>query len=979
MTDYFSEPGSSRTEIYQELAQLRLIDPHTHINPHAPASTTLADLLGYHYYTELARSAGMPKHLIEDPSIGPKELVERLVGGLGPIENTIQYSWLIAICKMFFGFDEDKLHLNNWEELYDRSESIMASAQWPDMVLDQSNIEAVFLTNDFDDDLAGFDSDRYIPCLRTDDLVFHLADPKVRGRLAACTGIELDGSLSSLRASLHQRFEHFVNRGARACAISLPPSFTPISIPDGRASTALDSILKNGLTASPNDKEALSRRVFWTLAELCDEFGLPFDLMIGVNRKVYPDGVYQGQDLFDSRVSLIQYKDLFNSFPDVKFPVSVLASVTNQELVSYAWIFPNVYPNGHWWYSNTPSTIKHDLGARLDAVPKTKMIGYYSDAYKLEFVWPKFDMYRKTLASVLAEDFVESRGWSIEQAVELGRQVLKENTEEIFPRVSAPSTLPGDNIEDASLAAVVTGVSSLAEPEVIEVEEFGEFDDVEMDDVEMIDENDNQTNPTSDDSLGAAASLAASSAAAAAAVGLAAAEMFEDVVDEDSEEILEATDEEASDLDATYITDDRSEDVADDSEVEVEDDDDDEGRTSELFKTVEVDPFDTSEVKPNQAVSTGETESSETEPSETEPSETEPSESDPNEFELSGADSEEPFEIEEEHDDTFDTMVMEPAEREADNEDDSTDLSAPVDASESEEDLGATIVLNEHATKIDFGDDSAATVVDHPPTRDADLNEILAVDADDSAEENSAIEDLSATMESPFPFLGENDADLTDESELENDGNDGSDDVADLELLSFDEVDEMEEADEEQDLKATIPVDLSATIDPIPDDDEIGELDLDDVELFDTVTSRATDVETLSAEIDDEPLDVGNLLSTDDGASADESSSDDDSPLVFDSLTDELEGDDSDSDETRGGDAQIRQLTGDSSFSPDEESLKLESDPMTGELNFKVSDDEDDVEEFTLSPQNIEPATADNSGDDDDDEFNLEWLNEDDK
>ena len=46
--------------IYGELEQIVLIDPHTHINPHAAASTTLADIMGYHYYTELAHAAGLP-------------------------------------------------------------------------------------------------------------------------------------------------------------------------------------------------------------------------------------------------------------------------------------------------------------------------------------------------------------------------------------------------------------------------------------------------------------------------------------------------------------------------------------------------------------------------------------------------------------------------------------------------------------------------------------------------------------------------------------------------------------------------------------------------------------------------------------------------------------------------------------------------------------------------------------------------------
>ena len=138
--------------------------------------------------------------------------------------------------------------------------------------------------------------------------------------MAACTGIELNGSLANLRESLRQRFEHFVGRGARACAISLPPDFSPTRVSDGRAATALNDVLLNGVMADPAHQTALSRSVFWALAELCDEYGLPFDLMIGVNRGVYPDGVFQGQDLYDSRVSLIQYRELFNSFPQVKVP-----------------------------------------------------------------------------------------------------------------------------------------------------------------------------------------------------------------------------------------------------------------------------------------------------------------------------------------------------------------------------------------------------------------------------------------------------------------------------------------------------------------------------------------------------------------------------------------------------------------------------------------------------------------------------------
>ena len=417
------------TRLCNELTKLTLIDPHTHINPHAPASKTLADIMGYHYYTELAHSSGMPKSRIEEPGLDPKTKVERLVESLVHLDNTIQVSWLVELCQKFFGFDNDRITLENWESLYDRSAAKMSEPDWEDQCLKQSGIERIFLTNDFDDPLTGFDTHRYVPCLRTDDLVFHFTNPAVRERLTRATGIE-PTSTTAIRQAIGKLFDHFTQSGARACAISLPPSFSPVA-PGSPAE--LDSQFRSAFLEADSPSAGLGANfIFWTITEFCAEYKLPFDLMIGVNRRVYPSGVFQGQDLFDQRVSLIQYKSLLNAFPQVTFPISVLAQASNQELVSYSWIFPNVVTNAHWWYSNIPAYIELDTKARLQAVPRNKQIGYYSDMYKLEFGWPKFSMYRKCLARVLASDFVVGRGWSEEQALDFGRQVLRGNVETIF-------------------------------------------------------------------------------------------------------------------------------------------------------------------------------------------------------------------------------------------------------------------------------------------------------------------------------------------------------------------------------------------------------------------------------------------------------------------------------------------------------------------------------------------------------------------
>jgi glucuronate isomerase len=95
-----------------------------------------------------------------------------------------------------------------------------------------------------------------------------------------------------------------------------------------------------------------------------------------------------------------------------------------------------VLPMGHWWYANIPAFIVTDLRARLQALPKVKLLGYYSDAYKLEFIAPKFNMYRRILADVLAEDLIRGRGWPVEQALQLAKLILIENPKRIFAGAS---------------------------------------------------------------------------------------------------------------------------------------------------------------------------------------------------------------------------------------------------------------------------------------------------------------------------------------------------------------------------------------------------------------------------------------------------------------------------------------------------------------------------------------------------------------
>ncbi|HMP00966.1 MAG TPA: amidohydrolase, partial [Gemmatales bacterium] len=307
-----------------EIERIQFVDPHSHIQPRTPAARSLDDLLGYHYYTELAHSTGMG-HEPLGPNFPPRERVRRLLAQSTHFRNTVQYSWLVAIARYFLGWT-DTLGPEQSDALWDRAETLMAQPDWEKQLINRTGVEQIFLTNDFDDDLTGFDSRRYVPCLRTDELVFRGTEPRVRDRLAAVTGVEPIG-LAGWRRAIAALFERFIRHGAAYCAVSLPPDFEPQPLPEAE----LDRLLQPDQPAS----RQRSVGVFWELARACAECGLPFALMIGVHRQVYRAGVYQGQDLFDQRTSLHAFAELFNAFPGVRFCVSVLSSPQNQELASY--------------------------------------------------------------------------------------------------------------------------------------------------------------------------------------------------------------------------------------------------------------------------------------------------------------------------------------------------------------------------------------------------------------------------------------------------------------------------------------------------------------------------------------------------------------------------------------------------------------------------------------------------------------------
>src|SRR5215510_1057981 len=124
------------------LSNVPLIDPHSHIDPLAPVSKSLDDILGYHYYTELAHSAGM-SHAPLAKDVSPRDRVREIVKFMDRYDNTVQYAWFADIARTFLGFTGAKVTPADADKLFDAAEKTFAQKDWEKQVREKTKLEKI--------------------------------------------------------------------------------------------------------------------------------------------------------------------------------------------------------------------------------------------------------------------------------------------------------------------------------------------------------------------------------------------------------------------------------------------------------------------------------------------------------------------------------------------------------------------------------------------------------------------------------------------------------------------------------------------------------------------------------------------------------------------------------------------------------------------------------------------------------------------
>jgi glucuronate isomerase len=412
--------SSEAGRIYDTIKGDPIFDFHTHLDWRAPFAKDAWDLLRCHYFTEMAYSQGFPSEVVGDPTFSKEEKVKKILRYFSGMHTTTPYWWLVALLQIFFDFEDNCVGLNNFERICKVVKEKSKQAGWIEKIKQNSNIERIALTNSPWEEFDGLNSEIFIPTFRVDSLL-KLESGETFEQIEKHSKTAI-ATLSEFEEYVSNRFRYFVGNNARSAAVSLPPNFCAVETKRTDVRKIFEDLIKRPKNVRTGEIERVKAHIVNYVAELCRVNKMPFQLMIGSKREVYNYGVPGGRDKSEPVSSLDGLLYMLNTYHDLSFPISVVSQTQSQELAECARIFRNAYASGHWWYTNTEKEIENSLAIRLELAPHSKHLGQYSDAYTMELIWPKYDMYRRVESNVFAEKYVQQGKLSIDETIEIIRE-----------------------------------------------------------------------------------------------------------------------------------------------------------------------------------------------------------------------------------------------------------------------------------------------------------------------------------------------------------------------------------------------------------------------------------------------------------------------------------------------------------------------------------------------------------------------------
>jgi hypothetical protein len=129
-----------------------------------------------------------------------------------------------------------------------------------------------------------------------------------------------------------------------------------------------------------------------------------------------------------------QLAEMIGRHPRLPFQCFLGSRHANQTLCTLARELPNLSLAGYWWHNFFPDAIRQIMAERLEMLPVNKQVGFFSDAYVVEWVYGKARLVQKLLARALADKIALGQ-YTQDDALAIASAILYESPQTLLGMV----------------------------------------------------------------------------------------------------------------------------------------------------------------------------------------------------------------------------------------------------------------------------------------------------------------------------------------------------------------------------------------------------------------------------------------------------------------------------------------------------------------------------------------------------------------
>lgn len=428
--------GEHLQSIRQKINEIPMVDAHTHVDAGHLTARGLHDILLYHMHISDLYSAGCPSGERLEENASQEEIERRIIEAIPYIpyvENTSCAWGVRTILKNLYDWTEP-VTLENWRKLDARIKQKYQDSNWSREILKKAGIEKVstelWRGKDGSANDILFYAIEWAFFTRTqwgqyDTALLeleHAWNQEVPGEpLPVTTDISklhFEKKVYTLE-DLDEAIRYYCEKIPYDKIVGIASHFSTDIHYRSVTRQEMEMALINRENAGEKERDIYANYIFEEFLKEYDRQGRTAVLQFSIGAEPLP---YEtGSKLCMETV--FEIASIMSRYPRIQFQFTLSNAHQNQALCTLARELPNVSLSGYWWHNFFPEYIRRVMSERLDMLPLNKQIGFFSDAYCLDWAYAKSLIVREALSQVLAQR-VEQGQYTEEMAIEYAKQIL---------------------------------------------------------------------------------------------------------------------------------------------------------------------------------------------------------------------------------------------------------------------------------------------------------------------------------------------------------------------------------------------------------------------------------------------------------------------------------------------------------------------------------------------------------------------------